>query len=168
MNKQEVLENIEIARQYLDSFHMIIPDDKILFDCYSLPPHTWKAFYAQIYETNGIYRANCAYTYYVDCIGIESYSVDFSSIEKEKHTAKKTDVICKSIFPDSDIANNLIKFANEFTSIERCDRESVVIDGITAGIRLFKNGCMTRDICIINPDDRLPLLEEILLFSGNI
>ena len=168
MNKQQVLDNIEIARKYLESFHLLLPDDKLIFDCYCLPSFRWKAFYSQIYMTNGVYRANCAYTHYADYSGAESYSVHFSSIEKGRHTAKTTDVICKSIFPAPNIIGSLFKYANEITSIERPENESTVIDGITAGIRLYENGCMTRDICLIDPHDDLPLLDELLLFSDII
>ena len=48
MNKQQVLENIEIARKHLDSFHLLLPDDKVIFDCYCLPSFRWKAFYGYV------------------------------------------------------------------------------------------------------------------------
>ena len=168
MNKQQVLDNIEIARKYLESFHLLLPDDKLLFDCYCLPSFRWKSFYSQIYMIDGVYRANCAYTHYADYLGEESYSVHFTSIEKEKHTAKSTDVICKSIFPAPDIISALFKYADDVTSIDDIEKESTVIDGITAGIRLYENGFITRDICLIDAHDGLPLLNEILLLSDII
>ncbi|MBR5165327.1 MAG: hypothetical protein IKW87_07205 [Ruminococcus sp.] len=168
MNKQQVLDNIEIARKHLLSLHLLLPDEKLLFDCYCLPSFRWKAFYSQIYMTNGVYRANCAYTHYADYLGVESYSVHFTSIAKDRHTAKTTDVICKTIFPAPDVIRALFKYANDVTSIDRFENESTVIDGITAGIRLYENGCMTRDICLINPHDDLPLLNELLLLSDTI
>lgn len=169
MSRQEILKNIEIARKYLDSFHLLLPNDKILFDCYCLPSFGFKAFYAQIYKTNGIFRANCAYTHYADYLGLESYSVCFANIEKDKHTAKKADVICKSVFPDPDIINTLSKYAGEFTSVEHFANENtIILDGISAGIRFFETGCLIHDIYLIDSEDNLPLLDKLLLFSDTV
>ena len=168
MNKQQVTENIEIARKYLDSFHMLLPDDKLLFDCYCLPSFGQKAFYAQIYMTDGIYRANCAYTHYSDYSGIESYSCHFTTIEKKKHPAVKSDVFCKIIFPAPETVGSLISTAQEYAVKHDNYEEGTVIDGIIAGIRLFDNGTVIRDIVMINPDEPGPLLDEICSFSDMI
>ncbi|MBQ4312425.1 MAG: hypothetical protein II773_12640 [Oscillospiraceae bacterium] len=47
-------------------------------------------------------------------------------------------------------------------------KKRFTIDGITARIRFFENGSMTRDIVMIDPDDDLPLLDKILLLSDAI
>ena len=168
MNNQQVTENIEIARKYLDSFHMILPDDKLLFDCYCLPSFGQKAFYAQIYMTDGIYRANCAYTHYSDYLGMESYSCHFTAVENIKHPAIQSDVFCKIIFPPPEKVDSLISIAQEYTAEDDPLEEGVVIDGMTAGIRLFDNGTVIRDIVMINPDEPGPLLDEIGSFSDMI
>ena len=157
--------NIGIARGYLGDYCLLVSDDKVVFDCYCLPSFRWKAFYAQVYVQNGIFRANCAYTRYADFWGLESYSVSFVSIEEKRHTGIKNDIICKSIFLDNDIVDKLLMYAG---TQESCSRDSVVIDGITAGIRLFENGIITRDVCLIDPDEDTPLLDELLLFSDRI
>ena len=168
MNKQQVYENSEIARKHLQTYHLLIPDDNVLFDCYCLPSLRWKAFYAQVYMVNGIWRANCAYTHYADHLGAESYSVHFTDIEKAEHPAKTTDIICKTIFPDADIINTLSEYANYVTSIERFENKGAVIDGIAAGIRLFQNGDIIHDILLIDPEKPEPLLDAICSFSDMI
>ena len=108
MDKQQVLDNIKIARRYLDNFHMLLPDDKILFDCYCLPSYRWKAFYAQVCIERGVCRAYCSYTHYADYWGLESYSQHFLTIENKYHPGLKNDVICKCIFPDMDLINSIL------------------------------------------------------------
>ena len=77
MTRQDIIKNIDIARRYLNEYHLLLSDDEVLFDCYCLPSFRFKAFYAQISMKNGVYRANCAYTRYADHFGIESYSRHF-------------------------------------------------------------------------------------------
>ena len=168
MTKQEMLNNIGIAKKYLSKYNLLVPEDDLIMECLFLPPFRWNTYFIQVFIKQGGYSANCAYTYYTDYLGVESYSVHFTSIEKDRHTAKTTDVICKTIFPAPDVIRALFKYANDVTSIDRFENESTVIDDITAGIRLYENGCMTRDICLINPHDDLPLLNELLLFSDTI
>ena len=84
MDKVDILGNIGIARRYLGDYCLLVSDDKVVFDCYCLPSFRWKAFYAQVYVQNGIFRANCAYTRYADFWGLESYSVSFTSIEEKR------------------------------------------------------------------------------------
>lgn len=167
MDKQNVLDNIKIARRYLDSYHMLLPDESVIFDFYNLPSYNWKAFYAQIYKHNGIYRANCACTRCVDYIGIESYSSHFAAIDSDRHKAKN-DVFCKCIFPDPAIVNDLLACAMCHRQIDSAVNEHIVLDGITVGIRSFENGSISKDICLINPDDHDRLVDEILRFSETI
>ena len=168
MTQQEINENIEIARRYLNSFHLLLPDDEVLFDCFCLPSFKYNAFYAQIYKINDVYRANCAYTRYADYLGIESYSCHFSSIEIKKHPAKQNDVFCKIIFLNPEAVNSLISIAQDYTVKDNTPKEGMIIDGITAGIRFFDNGTIFRDIVMINPDKPEPLLDEICSFSDMI
>lgn len=67
-----------------------------------------------------------------------------------------------------DLINSILSCAGAYTDTERFTKERLVIDGITAGIRLFEQGRMTRDICMIDPDGDQPLLDELLLFSDAI
>lgn len=168
MNKQQVYENIEIARKYLETYHLLIPDDNVLFDCYCLPPSGEKSFYAQIYIVNGIYRANCAYTHYPDLLGIENYAAHFTSISKSYHAEHSNYVTCKCLFPEPNIINTLSEYANYVTSIERFENKGTVIDGIAAGIRLFQNGDIIHDILLIDPEKPEPLLDAICSFSDMI
>ena len=167
MTKQEVLENIAIARKALNTFSLLLPDSYVIFDCYCLPSFRWKAFYAQIGRKNGVYFANCAYTRYADHFGLESNSVHFISIIENTHRAKKTDIICKCIFPKADVVNRLIETSND-PSAAKNSEEGIVIDGITVGLRFFENGNITRSVCLINPDDNIPLVNEIIAFSDMI
>ncbi len=165
MTKEIIRENIEIARRYLNTFHLLLTDREIVSDCYCLPSLGWKAFYAQVFVGNGVYRANCAYTSYADHFGVKSNSCHFSEIERDKHPARKNDVFCKTIFLDSERIDRLFHAAHVYSSGSRIVKEGIVIDGITAGIRLFKNGIITHDICLIDPEDPDPLLDEICSFS---
>ena len=168
MNKQEININTAIARRYLDTYHMLLPDEKIMFDCCCLPSFRWKAFYVQVFEENGIYRANCAYTQYRDYFGLNNYSQHFTTIEIINHRAKRGDVFCKSIFPDRKIIEELLQCANEYIYNEQPVNKHLTLDGITARIRLFENGSMTRDIVMIDPDNDVPLLDKILSLSETI
>lgn len=47
-------------------------------------------------------------------------------------------------------------------------KSGVIIDGTTAGIRLFDNRSIIRDIAMINPDEPEPLLDKICSFSDII
>lgn len=168
MLRQDIFQNINIAKNYLDRFHLLIPDEKIYIDCYCFPSFNWKAYYAQVYSENGIYSANCAYTHYADYYGLESYSQHFTAVENDKPPAKNTDIFCKCIFPDTKLINDLLTCAGEYTQTEHSAKGGIVIDGITAGIRLFENGRIARDICLIDPDDDPPLLDKLLTFSDVI
>ncbi len=172
MTRQEIYENIKIARHYLNTYHLLLHDNEVLFDCYCLPSFRYKAFYAQISIKDGVYKANCTYTRYVDYLGIESYSCHFTTIENNERSAIKNDIFCKVVFPNSETIDRLISLAQEYivkkdTSDGKKDTSdgSIIIDGITAGIRLFDNGNIIRDIFMINPDMPELLLDEICSFS---
>ena len=168
MNKQQVSKNIEIAKKYLETYHLLLPDDENIFDCYCLPPYRWKAFYAQIYKTDGIYRVNCAYTRYSDHFGEVSFSQPFTSVMTDTHPSRKTDAFCKCFFPDADIIDDLIKCAENYDANENPIEERTVIDGVTAGVRIFENGFVAKDICLVSSDASDLLLEKILRFSDLI
>lgn len=165
MTQQEIIENIEIARGHLGTYHLLLPDDEVLFDCYCLPSFRWKAFYAQVSVKNSVYRANCAYTRYADHSGLKSCSIHFTTIEKAEHPARKTDIFCKTIFPEAEAVDSLICAAQEYTDKATHPKGSMIIDGITAGIRLFDNGSIIRDIVLNDPDEPEPLLDKICAFS---
>ena len=101
----------------------------------------------------------------MDYLGIESYSCHFTSIENNERPAIKNDIFCKIIFPDPETVDRLISITQEYIVKEDASEGSVIIDGITAGIRLFDNGNIYRDIFMINPDKPEPLLDKICSFS---
>lgn len=168
MNRQEISENIEIARRYLNSFHLLLPDDEVLFDCYCLPSFRQKAFYAQVSVKNGVYRASCAYTRYADHLGNVSCSRHFTAIEKDTHSARKNDIICKIIFPKPEAVDRLLCAVKKYTAKDASHEQGFNIDGITTGIRHFENGNIVHDIVLNDPDEPEPLLDEICSFSDII
>lgn len=168
MTQKEINENIEIARRYLNSFHLLLPDDEVLFDCYCLPSFGTKAFYAQITIKNGVYRAGCAYTHYADHLGNKSSSRNFADIEKDDHPARKNDVFCKIIFPKPETVDSLISIAQKYTDKATHPKGGVIIDGMTAGIRSFDKGSIIRDIAYTDPDGHDMLLDALCAFSDMI
>ncbi|WP_207646949.1 hypothetical protein [Ruminococcus albus] len=154
-----------IARRYMNEYHLLLPDDEVLFDCYCLPSFRFKAFYVQISVKDGIYRASCVYTRYADHSGAESNSLHFTAVENDNHPAKRNDIFCKIIFPKPEIVDDLILKAQEYSDKADDPQNSVMIDGITAGIRLFENGKIVRDIVSDNPTKHEPLLDAICSFS---
>ncbi|MBP5606241.1 MAG: hypothetical protein J6X60_12005 [Ruminiclostridium sp.] len=150
MEKKYIIDNISIARDYMNRFSLLLSDDKILFDCCYLPPFKWKAFYAQFYKKTDSYYANCAYTYYSDINNINSYSVSFSSIEEyNKHPAKKGDIICKIVPLRQEYVLNLISLISEYVVEDSDDSlKGIILDGDYLKIRIFKNGSLLRDIDI--------------------
>ena len=165
MTRQDVSENINIARHYMNEYHLLLPDDEVLFDCYCLPSFRFKAFYAQIAVKDGVYRANCAYTRYADHLGNESCSRHFTAAQNDTHPAEKNDIFCKIVFPEREIVDDLISKAQEYSAKADHPENGVMIDGITAGIRLFENGKIVRDIVLDNPAEPEPPLDAIRSFS---
>ena len=150
METNYINDNISIAKEYLNRFSLLLPDEKILFDCCYLPPFKWKAFYAQFYIKNNRYYANCAYTHYSDINNIKSYSVSFSSIEEyNKHPAKTGDVICKIVQLSQEYVLNLISLISECVVADSDDSsKGIILDGDYLKIRTFENGTLLRDIDI--------------------
>ena len=140
MDKRYVYNNIDIARRYLNEFHLLAEGEPLVIDLCFLPPFKWKAYYMQIIGKNGSYRAHCAYTRYADALGNESFSQSFEAVEKADALAsKKGDVICKTI----DIEPETVMAVTE--QIRSCAPETEklsgkVIDGIWAAARLYRGG----------------------------
>ncbi|SEK75296.1 hypothetical protein [Ruminococcus albus] len=168
MTRQDIIKNIDIARRYMNEYHLLLPDDEVLFDCYCLPSFRWKAFYAQVSAKNGVYIANCAYTRYADHLGNESYSRHFTAAQNDTHPAIRNDIFCKTVFPEHEIVDDLISEVSEYSAKTDDTENGMMIDGITAGIRLFENGSLLRDIVLDNPNKPEPLLDAICYFSDMI
>lgn len=151
MTRQEINDNIAIAQKYLERFHLLIPEKRLVLDCYLFPPFGGKSFYAQIEQKNGIYQANCAFTSYSDHMGLRSYSQLFTTVESaDKQLSVKGDVYCKIVRVDTQLVNLLFQQANEY---ESSPTDNVVcIDGIYAGARLFCDGNIIKDIYIPNSE----------------
>jgi len=134
MNENDIFKNIETAQKYLAKFHLLLPENKIVFDCCYFPPFAEKAFYAQVFCENNQYKAHCACTYYADFWGLESCSQTFQTVESaDKHSAKVGNVICKILTLDSELTNDLIKTAEKCESVYN----EICIDGVSAFIRIF-------------------------------
>ena len=166
MDKEEVMENLEIARKYLGKYSLLIPDDELTLECFCLPSFGRRAFYAQVYMNKGVWRANVGYTHYSNYFGQESRSVHFADIERaDRHPAKKAFVICSAIFPKAEAVEALLKSAEGYAEDDAEDK-GCTIDGVTAGIRVFDKGEKVRDILIIKRD--APPVDEICKFSEMI
>ena len=168
MTRKEIDENIAIAKRNLKNYQLLVSNNELILDCYLFPSHHYKTYYIQIEKSGGVFCGRCAYTCLTDYFGIKSYSQTFSVIEKaDKHTAKSGDTICKALFPDMQFINALIEEAKICEDIDS-QSDEIIIDGITAGIRLYNKGSVSKDICLVNLDNVSPLLEMLILFSNQI
>ena len=169
MTKKQIIEDIEIAKRYLDGFHLLVPENKILLDCIFIAPFHWKSFFIQVEIKNGKYHASCAFPHYSDFVGCESFSGSFENVEKkDRHAAIKGDVFCKIIQPDKHLIEAIIQQVKEYKAANSNMENIVVIDGITARVRLYEHGCVIRDVCLYPADNDEKLLDMLISFSETI
>lgn len=165
MGTKYIYDNIEVARRYLDKFHMLVSDKTLLMDMCFLPPYHWKTFYAQIFEKNDVFQAHCAYTRYTDHLGIESWSQSFISTEKaDALSHKKGDIICKIIRIDPEMIQKLTEQIKAFQP-EHDETCGFIIDGIFAAARLYTNGCVSKELIVTPQQDDTPVIKSMMDFS---
>ena len=117
----------------------------VIFDCCYFPSHSNTAFYLQVKKDRGQYLGHCAYTYYADYYGLESYSQSFLTVETtDRSPAKRGDVICKVVQLDKSLIDDLITAIQ--TYMPKSNDTNIVIDGVYANIRLFEKGEPVSDI----------------------
>ena len=162
MTEKEIFENIDIARKYLARFDLLIPENKIVFDCCYFPPFSEKAFYAQVFCEDNQYEAHCAYTYYANFWGLESYSQTFETVEQaNRHNAKVGNVVCKALKLDFKFTNDFIETVKESESIYN----EIRIDGISAFIRIFPEN---KKLFLLNTIDNNVILDKLNVFCKRL
>lgn len=159
MDRQYLLNNTKIARSYLERFNLLVPDDVVSVECCFLPPYRWKTFYAQLFYKNGVCVGNCALTSYADYFGLRSVSQSFVTAESQKG-----DIICKVAFFENNIIQTLTEMIKEYPEEIEPEKGVVVIDGITAGARLYENGKIAKET-VIYPSQESPLLDNLVHIS---
>ena len=162
MNENCILKNIAIAKKYLEQFNLLLPNDKMCMECCYFPPFSEKTFYVQVFCENNQYKAHCAYTYYADFWGLESYSQTFETVEQaDRHNAKVGNVICKVLKLDSQLTNDLIETVKESESVYN----EVCIDGISAFIRIFPEN---KKLFLLNTIDNNVILDKLNVFCKRL
>lgn len=166
MTKQEMLNNIEIAKKYLSKYHLLIPEDNLIMECLFLPPFHRNTYFIQVFMEHSGYSANCAYTYYADYLGNSSHSQSSITVERaDKQSAKRGDIICKCVKIDNQIIEGIIRIAKEIVADKT--QEIMIIDGISASVRLYDKGTIISDFCL-NDHDISPALFNALIHVSEI
>ncbi len=164
MTKQEMLNNIGIAKKYLSKYNLLVPEDDLIMECLFLPPFRWNTYFIQVFIKQGGYSANCAYTYYADYLGNISYSQSFTTVEMaDKQPAKRGNIICKCMKIDRQIVDEIIRCVKEDVVIKT--QEMTIIDGISASVRLYDQGTIIGDFCLNDPEIPPVLLNAIISVS---
>ena len=164
MIKQEMLNNIEIAKKYLAKYHLLVPENEIFLECLFLPPFRWSTYFIQVLMKQSSYYAHCTYTYYADYFGNASHSQSFTTVERaDKQSAKRGDVICKCIKMDTQIIEEIIRIVKEDIVIKT--QKITTIDGISANIRLYDKGTIVDDFCLNTPEIPPELLNVFIAVS---
>ncbi len=155
MNKAEIIENTNVAKAYLKKFSLLVNAERIV-ECAYFPPFGKKTFFAQIVEHQKYCVVNCAYTFYADCFGNQSYSTTFCDVEKADKTAIRTgDIFCKSFIVNRPVIDELIAFVED-AGCSELDTE-VCIDGEYACITV----CHDTFIFCNKPDRLFEILRDI-------
>lgn len=164
MTKQEMLNNIEIAKKYLSKYHLLIPKEDLIMECLFLPPFHQNTYFIQVFMEHSGYFAHCAYTYYADYLGNSSYSQSFTTVERaDKQPAKRGDIICKCMKIDCQIIDEIIRSIKE--DIVNKTQEMTLIDGISASVRLYNKGIIIGDFCLNDPEIPSELLNALISVS---
>ena len=167
MTKQEIVNNIKIAKSYLSKYHLLIPEDDLIMECLFLPPFRLNTYFIQVFMKQSSYYAHCAYTRYTDFLGNTSYCQCFTTVEiADQQTAYRGDVICKCMKTDTQIIEEIIRSVKEDIVVKT--REMTIIDGISASVRLYDKGNIIGDFCLNDPEIPSELLNALVSVSEKL